>query len=434
MPLVADLVVLFSLTLVNAVFSAAEIAVVSVRGSRLRELADQQLSSARAALALRSNPEQFLATVQIGITVASTTAAAFGGSKIAEPLAVALRRFGAGDWAEAAAFAAVVSLVAFLSIVLGELVPKSLALRASERYALLVARPLLSLSRLTRPIGWFMAAASNVVLRPLHDRTNFVETRMSSGELQQVVEEATSRGSLHPRAGEIASRAIDLGELRVSAVMVPRTAIIWLHADATREQVSAVLKSSAHTRFPVLGATEQDIAGYVLAHDLYQQLLAQTFDIKAALRKLPYFPERIAAVDALRELQTRRSKIAIIVDDYGAVAGLVSTEDIAEELVGEMLTEYDRPSGNIRAESEDSFLVNGATQVHDLNRELELQLPAGPDWSTIAGLVIATLNAIPRPGQRVAIENEVELETLEADARGIKLLRLRRLGTRAGRS
>src|SRR5690242_18873478 len=190
MPVVADLVVLFGLTLVNAVFSAAEIAVLSVRGSRLRELADQQLSSARAALALRSNPEQFLATVQIGITIAGTTAGAFGGSTLAKPLAVALRRLGAGDWAEAAAFAGVVSIVAFLSIVFGELVPKSLALRASERCALLVARPLLTLSRLSKPISWFMTAASNAVLRPLHDRTNFVETRMSSDELQQVVEDA----------------------------------------------------------------------------------------------------------------------------------------------------------------------------------------------------------------------------------------------------
>jgi putative hemolysin len=366
--------------------------------------------------------------------VAGTAAGAFGGATIARPLALGLQQLGAGDWAEEAAFALVVSIVAFLSIVFGELVPKSLALRASERYALLVARPLLSLSRLTRPIGWFMTAASNLALRPLRDRTHFAEARMTSDELQQVVEDATSRGSVHPRAGEIASRAIDLGQLRVGAVMIPRTAIAWMRLDATHEQACAGLGSSAHTRFPLRGASEQDVVGYVLARDVYQQLLAQRLDLEAVVRPLPLLPEGIPAVDALRELQARRSKIALVIDEYGAIAGLVSTEDIAEELVGELLSENDRPSGNIRLENEDSFLINGSTPVHDLNRELELSLPAGPDWSTVAGLVIAAAGAIPRPGQLVAISNEVEFEILEADPRGIKLLRLRRLHASPARS
>lgn len=425
MSFLPDLAVLLGLTLLNAVFAGAEIAVISVRGSRLRELADEAHPGARAVLALRGNPEQFLATVQVGITVVGAAAGAFGGSVLAVPLAATLRDLGAGEWAEAAAFALVVSLVSFLSIVFGELVPKSLALRAAERYALRVARPLLWLSRIAKPIVMFLTAASNLVLKPLHDRTTFTETRMSPEELHQVVEEAASMGALQPEAGEIVSRAIDLGALRVSAVMVPRAGIAWMPANATPEQAHRILQSGAHTRYPVRGAEEQDVLGYVLARDLYDQLLLREFDLHAVLRKLPFVPERIGAVEVLRQLQAKRSKIAIVVDDYGAVEGLVSMEDIAEELVGEMLSEYERPSGDIRREGEDSFLVAGVAQVHELNRELDADLPTGPDWSTIAGLVIAKTGSIPPPGRRVMLDGEIEAEVLDADARGIKLLRLR---------
>ena len=194
--------ILFGLIALNAVFSGAEIAVLSVRRSRLRELADEGRAAAIAALELRANPEQFLATVQVGITVVGAAAGAFGGAQLAEPLADALQRLGAGEWADPFAFALIVSLVAFLSVVFGELVPKSIALRASERYALLVARPLFSLSRLAKPVVWFLTWTSNLVLRPLHDRTNFTEARMSPDELQQLVEEATHSGAIDARTAE----------------------------------------------------------------------------------------------------------------------------------------------------------------------------------------------------------------------------------------
>jgi putative hemolysin len=429
MPFAYDLAVLFGLTLLNAVFAGSEIAVISLRASRLRELVDEERAGAEAVTTLRANPEQFLATVQVGITVVGAAAGAFGGSVMAAPLAGTLRELGAGDWADAVAFGAVVSLISFLSIVFGELVPKSLALRANERYALLVARPLLSLSRAAWPLVRFLTWTSNLVLRPLHDRTTFIETRMSPEELQQVVEEATTAGTLPPQAGEIASRAIDLGDLRANAVMLPRSTITWLPADAGPEETRRILQAHAHHRYPVRGATEQDVPGYVLARDVYEQLLAGEFDLQKALRKLPFFPERMSAVDVLRHLQVSRSKIGVVVDDYGAVAGLVSVEDIAEELLGEVVTEYDRPSSDIRIESEDSFLVNGTTPVHELNRELDLDLEAGPDFSTIAGLVIAKAGEIPKAGRRLAVDEdgEVEAEVLEATVRGIKLLRLRRV-------
>jgi putative hemolysin len=377
--------ILFGLIALNAVFSGAEIAVLSVRRSRLRELADEGRTAAIAALELRANPEQFLATVQVGITVVGAAAGAFGGAQLAEPFADALQRLGAGEWADPFAFVLIVSLVAFLSVVFGELVPKSIALRASERYALLVARPLYSLSRLAKPVVWFLTWTSNLVLRPLHDHTNFTEARMSPDELQQLVEEATTSGAIDPRTAEITTRALDLGALHAHAVMIPRSQIAWMSADATAEEARRVLTSSKHSRYPVKGSDEQEIPGYVLARDILQQLLVGAFDLKVAVRKIPFFPERVPAVQLLVQLKAARSKIGLVVDDYGTISGLVSTEDIAEELLGEMLTEYDRPDSNILPDGDGWFVVRGTTPVHELNRELDLDLPTGPQWSTSPG-------------------------------------------------
>jgi putative hemolysin len=419
--------ILFGLIALNAVFSGAEIAVLSVRKSRLQELAEDGRLAAVAALKLRANPEQFLATVQIGITVVGAAAGAFGGAQLAEPFADSLQRLGAGEWAHSFAFVLIVSLISFLSVVFGELVPKSIALRASERYALLVAGSLYELSRLAKPVVWFLTWTSNLVLRPLHDRTTFTEARMSPDELQQLVEEATDSGAIDPRTAEITARALDLGALHAHAVMVPRSQIAWMPGDATAEAALRVLTTTKHSRYPVKGDDEQDIPGYVLARDIQQQLLAGAFDLKTALRKIPFFPERVPAVQLLVQLQAARSRIALVVDDYGAISGLVSTEDIAEELLGEMLTEYDRAEVNIQRDGEDWFIVRGTTPLHELNRELDLDLPTSPQWSTIAGLVNHEAGEIPPPGRLLTLDDEVEVEVLDATMRGVKLLRLRRL-------
>ena len=203
------------LVLANGFFAGAEIAIVALRKTRLQQLVEEGHSSARAVLALRDEPERFLATVQIGVTVIGATAAAFGGTTIATRIAPLLGRVAwLAPHAEGVALAIVVALVSFLSLVLGELVPKSVALRASERFALLAGRPLLGLSWLASPLVRLLTGASNAVLAPFGDRTTFTEARLSAEELSQLVEEATRTGALDPKAGEIASRAIDFAGLR----------------------------------------------------------------------------------------------------------------------------------------------------------------------------------------------------------------------------
>jgi putative hemolysin len=427
-----DIAVIVGLTVLNGFFSGAEIAVLSTRKTRLRELADGGRRSAMRALHLREDPERFLATVQVGITVVSATAAAFGGSALEEPLAAWLETLGVGsEIAGELALAIVVALVSFLSIVLGELVPKSLALRASEPFTLIVARPLLFLRQISRPIVWLLTAVSNLLLRPFHDETTFSESRLSPEELQQLVEESATAGALDADAGEIASRAIDLGDLRVAAVMVPRIHIISMPQDIAFEDVQRVLDEKPHNRYPVLGDSPEQVLGYVTARDLYAQLLRGAIDIAAILHKVPFFPEQTPAMDVLRTLQKQKTRLGIVVDELGALAGLVTIDDIAEELVGEILGEHEQPEPVAKVEPDGRFLIQGATPVHEINRELDIALPLGPGWSTLAGLLINEAQRIPEPGTRIALESGVEAEVVDTDPTRILAVRLR-IPTSAG--
>ena len=207
----SEILIILALLVANAFFAGAEIAIVALRRTRHRQLAEEGHSGARAVLVLREDPERFLATVQVGITVVGVTAAAFGGGSIVERLRPWLARITwIGEHAEGVALVLVISGVSYLSIVVGELVPKSLALRGAERYALLIGKPLLALSWLAKPLVWFLSSSANILLKPFGDRTTFTETRHSAEELQQLVEEAMKAGTIHADAGEIASRALEL--------------------------------------------------------------------------------------------------------------------------------------------------------------------------------------------------------------------------------
>ncbi len=418
-----QLLVIFGLTLVNGFFSGSEIAILSVRKTRLRELADEGRGSAKVALKLRGDPERFLATVQVGITVVGASAGAFGGAVLEAPVSAALERLGLGAAADKVAFALVVALVSVLSVVVGELVPKSLALRHSEQIALFVSRPLFRLSQLARPIIWFLTAASNVLLRPFRDSTTFTEARLSPEELQQLVSEAADAGTVDKETGEIASRAIDLAALEAYSLMVPRTMIVWLPSTSGGAEVKRIMREHPHARYPVTD-DGQHPTGYVVAHEVYMQLLDGDVDLRRIVREIPTFPERARAVDVLRALQRSRSEIGLIVDETGFTAGLVSIEDLAEELFGEIAGEKERAEENIVAEGASAFIVRGATPLHEVNRELGLELPVSPSASTVAGLVLAVVGSFPERGARVPLAGRVVAEVLELRGRRITQLRL----------
>jgi putative hemolysin len=412
--------------LANGFFAGAEIAIIALRKTRLHQLVDAGRTSARAVAALRDAPEQFLATVQIGVTVIGAASAAFGGTTIASRMAPLLARI---PWlaphAERVAIVIMVALVSFLSLVLGELVPKSLALRASERFALVAARPLLALSWLVRPAVRLLTAASNAVLAPFGDRTTFTEARLSADELSQLVEEATRTGALDARAGEIASRAIDFAELRASDVMVPRGRIVALPRTASEAQLRRVLLEEGHARLPVYERTLDEIVGYLVAREalalVWEKSLVVLEDL---IRPALFVPETARAAQVLRDLQARQAHMAIVVDEHGGVAGLVTLEDLVEELVGEILGEAEKATPWVVREPSGTALVRGDTPIREVNRELEVDLQEGREYSTVAGLCIALAGGIPAPGARLAAQDGTVLEVVEATPRQVRRVRL----------
>jgi putative hemolysin len=352
--------------------------------------------------------------VQIGITVVGATAAAFGGASLSGPLSSGLERLGVGPaLADDLSLAIVVALISFLSLVLGELVPKSLALRYSERYALLVAPPLAGLATLMRPLVWLLTSCSNLILRLFGDRTSFSEARISPEELQQMVEEATRAGTIDPHVGDIVSRAFDFSELRVGAVMLPRHRIISAPRTSTADELLALIAEHGHARLPIHGDTIDDIAGYVVAKDvILWSREPRLFVLGDLTRPLYVVREQERAADVLRQMQKRRTQLALVRDEQGLLAGLITAEDLVEEVVGEIVAEHETPPPTIQLDASGMVTVAGVTPIRELNRQLDLELPEGEGFSTVAGLCMHVAGRIPPLGAQLTAEDGTLLEVV----------------------
>lgn len=423
-----EILIILALVLVNGLLSGAEMAIVSVRKSRLEELVAAGKTGAAAAKRLREEPEGFLATVQVGITLAGAAAAAFGGSSLAGDLAPFLAELpGVGRFSEELAFALVVLVVTYLSVVLGELVPKSIGLRTPETYALLAAPPLLTLAWLARPLVWFLTASSNVVLRLFGDRTTFTEARLSLEELRSVVDDAARQGTMSEGVGDIASRALDFGDLTASDVMIHRRFVVALPRAAPAEEVRQTFQERGHQRIPVFERSIDNVVGYLSWRDVLVKLFAgETISVDALLRPTFFVPETTTAVALLDEMKVKRVHLAIVVDEHGGVEGIVTLEDLLEELVGEIHSEHAAPAAQgATREAAGTFLVSGHVPIRELNRELELELEEPEEVATLGGLAIQLNDErVPRPGDVLTTASGERLEILDASPRRVRTLRL----------
>ena len=423
--MLAEFGLILLLVLANGLFAGAEIAVISIRRSRMPELlatrgGERAPWSTSGYTPIGSWPRSRSASPSWGPWPRRSAVRRSPGSSTAAP-AVRPGRCASDD----VAFGLVVAGLSYLSLVLGELVPKSLALRSAERYALAAARPMVWLSQLARPVVWLLTASSNLILRPFGDRTSFTEARLSAEELGQLVSEATGSGAVEQHSAEIATRALRFQELVASEVMVPRGRVVAIPRSATQEALRPIVLEHGHSRMPVFDRSLDDIVGYVIARDLLSFALEQgLINLDDCLRPSWFVPESIPAPQLLRQMQARHVPLAFCVDEAGSFSGLVTIEDLLEELVGEIFSESDEPTAPFTREADGSLLVRGDTPVRELNEAAGLNLPEGDDWSTVAGLVIARARAIPGPGARFQLEDGTVIEVLEATPRTVLLVRL----------
>jgi putative hemolysin len=422
-----ELLVIAVLVLMNGLFAGAEIAVLSVKPAELHAGANRRDGRYLAVEALRRQPERFLATVQIAITVVGAAAGAFSGATLAADLAPVIEELGVDTYSVEVSFAAVIALVSWASLVFGELVPKSLGLRFARPYAAGVARPLLGLSRAMAPLVWFLTACSNAVLRLFGDRTTFLESRVSRDELRELVEDAARSGSVHPEASDIAQRALGFEDVAVEELMVVRGNVVGLDRGAPLADIRRIVLEEGHSRMPVYQGTLDRIVGYVIARDILALALETDLLILEDIIRPAYLVRPgDRAVQVLREMQRRRVQMAIVVDDGGSVAGLVTIEDVIEELVGDIFSEDDDGAPIAAWQEDGTAVVPGSAQVRRLNRALDIELPAGPSRTTIGGVCVSLAHGVPEAGHTLTAPDGTALEILETAGRRVRLVRVRR--------
>jgi putative hemolysin len=423
-----DLGVLLALLVLHGFLAGSEIAVVSLRKTRLRQLVEEGRVTARAVDLLRKNPEKFLATVQIFITVLGTVIASRGTPTIEAMVRPAFDAVGLPPhYAGGIAFVIGVVVISYGELVIGELVPKSLAMRASEPYAMVVGRPLLWASSIARPAVWVLEGSSNLFLRIFGDKTSFIESRLSPDEITQLLEEAGRAGSLDAVAADIAVRSIEMDGLTAADVMVPRNRVFAVDRTTSPDELKRLMVGKGHQRVPVHEeGSPEDIVGYVAAKDVLGAIVEGTpVSIDELIRPATFFPESMKATAVLKEMQQARIQIAIIVDERGGMAGILTLEDLLEELVGEIWSEDDRAVPTpVRKTKDGAAIVLGTVPIREVNRDLDVALPEGDLWTTLAGYCIALAGRIPESGARLVAEDGTVLEILESTPRRVRSVRV----------
>ena len=389
--------------IVNGFFAGSELALVSSRSSRLAELRGKGISGAAVAEALKREPARFLATIQVAITLVGTLASAVGGAAAVDalqPWLAGLALPGAQRWSGPAALGLVVLLIAFFSLVLGELTPKALALRNPEAWAAVVARPIAWLVRALDAPGRVLTWSTRMVLIAIGLRDTPPAPLVSEEEVKYLVREGASQGVFEKQESDLVHRVFQFTDTAVRHVMVPRPNIRALDLSTPPAEVLKRAAELGHTRVPVHRGTLEETVGVVVIKDLFRCAAEGTTPVLEQLLHAPIFvPETTQVSDVLRTFQRRRLHLALVVDEYGQVTGLVTTEDLLEEIVGEIRDERESPRlESVSRLPDGSYIIDGTATIRDLREQIGLPLDDASDYQTIAGFILHRLGAVPRPG------------------------------------
>ncbi len=409
--LLTQLGLLAFLILINGAFSGTEVALISLREGQLQRLEDRS-GTGRVLARLARDPNRFLATIQIGITLAGFLASAFAAVTVAEPLVPRLGFLGSA--AEPVAIIGVTAILAFITLVIGELAPKRVAMQRAERWGLLAARPLNGLSRIMAPLIWLLGRTTDLVVRLIGVDPSVHRDRVSEQELVDLVATHTGFSSEHRT---ILSEAFEIGDRTLQQVLVPRRDVFTLSEDLTSAQAVQMLAASGHSRAPVVRGDLDHVRGVATL----RTLVTADGPLLEHMDSVLELPESLVIIDALRALQKARQQLAVVVNEHGGVDGIVTVEDLIEELVGEIYDETDTDLMAVVHEADGSILVPGSFPIHDLP-DLNIDVPEG-EYTTVAGLILERLGDLPEaPGANI----EVGTRRFEVvDVEGLTITRVR---------
>ncbi|CAA9348104.1 MAG: Hemolysins and related proteins containing CBS domains [uncultured Gemmatimonadetes bacterium] len=410
----SEVLIVLALLVLNGVFSMSEIAVVSSRRARLQQRADAGDAGARRALALAEDPSRFLATVQVGITLVGVLTGAFGGAALAKPVAVWLAPLPyVGPYAEGVALGLVVLAITYLSLIVGELVPKEIGLGHPERIASLVARPMHALSRVAAPLVWVLTFSSRMVLRVLRITKN-TDAAVTEADVAALLEEATESGVIHESEQDLVERVFWLGDRRVVDLATPRHRVAWVDVADDEVELRAKMISQPRAGYLVCDGGLDRVVGTVEVRDLWEQALrGHVMDLKASLKQPLFVPENTRALHMLELFRDTSSGMAVVVDEYGGVDGVLTRDDLLEDVAWETA-----PSDPHVVQRDDgSYLMDAGISVDDFREALgldERRTDERAGYRTVGGLIVTRLGRIPRVGEHVESEG-YRIEVVDMD-------------------
>ena len=422
--MLADLVLIFALFIANGFFAMAEMAIVAARRTRLEARAQAGSKGALTALRLARNPGRFLSTVQTGVTLVGVLMGALSTTAVSAPLAILIQRIPgiSPTVAGGLGFAGGVVITTFGTLIIGELVPKQIALRRAEAIAVSVARPLAFVSRLTLPVVALLDLTTRGVLSLIGVHRLAKET-VSEEEVRTLIAEGMEHGVFHRSEGEMVGRVLRFADRPVRSIMTPRTDVVWLDIDATREDIARVATEGGHTRLPVGRGSVEDIVGMVHIRDqLARAVAGEPLVLKNLCAQMPAIYESVPVLEALEILRKQGMRMALVVDEYGGVEGIVTLTDVLEAIVGDMPEAARDEEPEIVERGDGTLLVDGLAAIEDVKLRLGLQaLPGENNATTMGGFILERMGRVPKTGDRISYGG-YDFEVVDMDGRRVDKL------------
>jgi putative hemolysin len=424
----SDVFVIAGLILLNGVFSMSELAIVSARTARLKVAAEEGSRGAQVAIELASNPGKFLSTVQIGITLVGIVAGAYSGASLGGPTGERLAALGVpAEYADNIGFILVIAITTYFSLVVGELVPKQIALRAAEQIARLAALPMLMVSRVCAPFVWLLDTSSDLLMRAMGVR-HASEQEVTAEELHMIFAEATRSGVLEEEERAIMTGIMRLADRPVRELMTPRTELHWIERRAPEAELRTAIAESPHSLLLVADGSVDNVTGVVKVRDVLSVLLrGRRVQLGRLMKKPAIVPDQLDAMDALRVMQQADIALALVHDEYGHLEGIVTPADLLSAIAGQFLAHSDEGDHPMVIERDDgSLLISGALPADALAVKLKIELPEDRDFATAAGFALSVLKRLPHEGEKFD-DQGWRFEIVDMDGRKIdKLLVSRR--------
>ena len=395
-----ELLIILLFNFINAVFALSEIALVSVKKQRMMQLAEAGNAKAKTVLELLKNPEGFLSAVQIGITLIGIVSGVYGGATLTDNFRPVVEQVEVlRPYAHTIAYICVVALITYLSIVIGELIPKTLAMKFAEPVALAMAGFIRMFSSVTRPFVWLLTASTVVVFK-IFGIKPADEEKITQEELRYVIKTAGKQGLLDKDETEIHGNVLSFSDLRAKTLMTHRLEVEWVDVTEPMADIEEMLRESHHSHFPACEETYDQVLGYLDAKDFFANKNNPDFQLRSIIREAVFIPETQYAIDVLQHFKKKRCYFGIVIDEMGAFEGVVTLHDISEALVGDLPDTDDEPSGILQRE-DGSLLISGNATVADLNHFLQDDFLAenNPFYSTVAGFIFHKLERLPDVGE-----------------------------------